>query len=171
MDKRVEAAIRRSRSSGVTGRPSEPASALDAMTDTGRPEEVTQWRLQQFCWEVLPNATGISRNDRLLAALALASLLARFDLRRYAEIAGGQRTRSLIERSASGTVRPVDWRGGSPRESGITPPDTDLLTWVTGARSGRAGRVRAGSQRARAGLRDGGARAGPSRLRRASAIG
>jgi hypothetical protein len=103
-------------------------SALDAMTETGRPEEVTQWRLQHFCWEVLPAMTRLGRNDRLLAALALAELLARFDLVRYAEIARGQRTRGLIEDAPPGPFE--DWRGTSPRSSGITPPDTDLLTWL-----------------------------------------
>jgi hypothetical protein len=133
MDKRVEAAIR-PLAIEWGDRPAQRAvAALDAMTDTGRPEEVTQWRVQQFCWEVLPNATSISRNDRLLAALALASLLARFDLRRYAEIAGGRRTRSLIEGSAPGPFERSDWRGRSPRESGITPADTELLSWLADA--------------------------------------
>ena len=130
MDKRVEAAIPPIALEWGLAAAERAAAALDAMTNSGRPEEVTQWRLQQFCWEVLPNATGISRNDRLLAALALASLLARFDFRRYAAIAGGQRTRGLIERSGPGPFDRSDWRGVSPRESAITPPDTDLLTWV-----------------------------------------
>ena len=130
MDKRVEAAIPPIALEWGLTAAERAASALDAMTDTGRPEEVTQWRLQHFCWEVLPNATHISRNDRLLAALALASLLARFDLRRYAAIAGGQRTRGLIGRSGPGPFDRSDWRGVSPRESGITPPDTDRLTWL-----------------------------------------
>ena len=130
MDKRVQAVIRSVAMEWGDRAAERAARALDAMTDTGRPEEVTQWRVQQFCWEVLPNATAVSRNDRLLAALALGALLARFDLQRYAQIAQGQRTRGLIEGSAPGPFDRSDWRGLSPRESAITPPDTDLLTWL-----------------------------------------
>ena len=131
MDKRVEAAIRPLAMQWGDRAAERAAAALDTMTDTGRPEEVTQWRVQQFCWEVLPATTGLSRNDRLLLAMALASLLARFDLRRYAAIAGGSRTRELIERSAPGPFDRSDWRGVSPRSSAITPPDTDRLTWLS----------------------------------------
>jgi hypothetical protein len=131
MDKRVEAAIQSLAIEWGDRAAQRAVSALDAMTDTGRPEEVTQWRLQHFCWEVLPATTGLSRNDRLLAALALAALLARFDLLRYAEIARGQRTRGLIEHAGPGPFDRSDWRGISPRSSGITPPDTDVLTWLS----------------------------------------
>ncbi len=100
------------------------------------PAAVTQWRVQQFCWTVLPHLGPGPAARRHGAAQALGDLLSGLGLPRYARIAAGATTARLIEaadRPGAGAgpshqpVRVV--RQQAMRRSGIEPPDTALLSW------------------------------------------
>jgi len=112
-------------------------TAWEALLAGAGPEELTQWRLQQYCWDELPqtwfpsepSASGSGLGARWRVAQALAALLDELGLGRYAEIARGETTREVL---AVGEHTPERGRALARRaaqRSGIEPPSTELFTW------------------------------------------
>lgn len=103
--------------------------AWDALTGgSGEARDVSQWWLQIFCWDVLARDASLTPEQRWATAQALADLLARIGLGRYAQIARGATTQQVL--LASGDPdRYQDTYASALRASGIQPPDTGLLTW------------------------------------------
>jgi hypothetical protein len=102
--------------------------AWEALTGGGGVQDVSQWWLQLFCWDQLARDGSSSPERRWQTARALAGLLERIGLRRYADIAQSEATRRVL--AASNDAR--TWSNAyadALRESGIQPPDTDLITW------------------------------------------
>jgi len=108
--------------------------AWDALTAGEGPESLTQWRLQQYCWEELP-ATWLpgtvlgTEGAHLRVAEALAALLDALGLERYAAIAGGATTREVLAASEQSPERGRALARRAAQRSGIEPPSTELLTW------------------------------------------
>ena len=103
--------------------------AWDSLTGgTGEARDVSQWWLQVFCWDVLARDASLSPEQRWATAQALADLLARIGLGRYAEIARSRTTEGVL--LASGDPdRYQDAYAAALRASGVQPADTGLLTW------------------------------------------
>lgn len=103
------------------------SAAWDCVDGTDEAERVTQWRVQSFCWLQLPR-------DRFAAppmrtAAALAELLSRLGLTRYADIARGETTAEILA-VAQADGRWSDLTERAMTASGIEPPDTALLSWA-----------------------------------------
>ncbi len=124
--------------------------AWDALTAGEGPESLTQWRLQQYCWEELPGtwlSAGLASGSHWRVARALATLLDALGLERYAAIAGGQTTREVIAASEQSPERGRVLARRAAQRSGIEPPSTELLTWgaIMGPAEGYALEAAAGT--------------------------
>jgi hypothetical protein len=104
-------------------------SAWDALTAGEGPGSLTQWRLQQFCWDGLVRAWSGDGATRWRIALALAALLDALGMPRYAEIARSETTRELVTASDTQLDRGRSSLRRAMQRSGIEPPDTELVTW------------------------------------------
>lgn len=105
--------------------------AWELVTREGGPEAFTQLRVQEFCWDTLVTNVEGTQSARWDFVCALAQLLDRLGLRRYAEIARGPHTREIVEAAEDGEVAASVVREAAWRTSGVRPADTDLLTWGT----------------------------------------
>lgn len=128
MDPRVETALaalgREQPEVGAAAR-----QAWDALTGgSGEARTVSQWWLQMFCWDLLARDTDVTAEQRWATASALADLLQRIGLHRYADIARSDATREVLLASDD-PERYERAYAEALRASGIQPPDTDLLTW------------------------------------------
>ena len=111
-------------------------AAWESLTGGQGPEVLTQWRLQQFCWDRLVRMMPADPNQRWQAAQALAALLDALEMPRYASIARGDTTRQILLTGEQAPDRGRTLVRRAMQRSGIEPPDTELLTW--GAVSGPA---------------------------------
>lgn len=114
--------------------------AWEALTAGEGPASVTQWRVQQFCWDGLNRCYPDDPARRWRVACALATLLDALGLQRYATIARGEITREVVLGVDEGADRSRSLMRRAMQRSGIEPPDTELLTWgsVIGTAEGRA---------------------------------
>lgn len=110
----------------------DPASAADAqvgwegLRSISPPAGPTQNSVQTFLWLHLSEIADES--DRAWdIARALADLLDRLGHARYADIARSARTRTLLE--SSDVSERQQQMLDAVEESGIGPPNTDLITW------------------------------------------
>ena len=101
----------------------------DALTGDGGPEAVTQWRLQQFCWDRLVRSWPVEPQKRWQAALALAALLDALAMHRYAGIARAETTQQILLAGDAAPDRGRSMVRRALQRSGIEPPHTELLTW------------------------------------------
>jgi hypothetical protein len=104
-------------------------AAWDALTGGEGPGSLTQWRLQQFCWDGLVRAWAGDGATRWRLALALAALLDALGMPRYAAIARSETTRELTTSGESQVDRGRSSLRRAMQRSGIEPPDTELITW------------------------------------------
>ena len=109
-------------------------AAWESLTGGQGPEVLTQWRLQQFCWDRLVRMMPADPNQRWQAAQALAALLDALEMPRYASIARGDTTRQILLTGEQAPDRGRTLVRRAMQRSGIEPPDTELLTWgaITG---------------------------------------
>ena len=103
-------------------------AAWESLTGGAGPETITQWRLQQFCWEELARLWLDDPQSRWRVAEALAGLFDALEMPRYASIARGETTRQVLLSGDTGDRGRSLVRKAMQR-SGIEPPDTELLTW------------------------------------------
>lgn len=103
-------------------------TAWDALTGGGGPEQVTQWWLQLFCWDQLARTWLVEPEEKWRMATALAALLDRIGLRRYADIARSDDTRQVLMAGEDDEAWAAAYQAALER-SGLQVPDTDLLTW------------------------------------------
>lgn len=104
-------------------------AAWDALTAGEGPGSLTQWRLQQFCWDGLVRAWEGDGATRWRVALALAALLDALGMPRYAEIARSETTRELVTAADQLADRGRSSMRRAMQRSGIEPPDTERVTW------------------------------------------
>lgn len=90
--------------------------------------QVSQWRVQSFCWLDLPQDRGVE--SPLQVVQALADLLDLMSFSRYADIARGQATRDVLAGAARSDVGFRTEVRRALADSGIQPPDTELLSWA-----------------------------------------
>ncbi len=111
-------------------------AAWESLTGGDGPESVTQWRLQQFCWDELNRSWMSDAAGRWRVATALAALLDGLSMQRYAGIARSDTTRQILFTGDQAPDRGRTVVRRAMQRSGIEPPDTELLTW--GAIMGQA---------------------------------
>ncbi|NLT56227.1 MAG: hypothetical protein GXX79_17060 [Actinomycetales bacterium] len=104
-------------------------AAWEALTGGNGPESVTQWRLQQFCWDTIPRTWPGDSTTRLRITDALATLLDELGLQRYGGIVRGETTRGILLTAEQSPDRARVVARRAMQRSGIEPPDTELLTW------------------------------------------
>jgi hypothetical protein len=71
-------------------------AAWESLTAGEGPESVTQWRLQQFCWDELNRSWMSDASGRWRVASALAALLDGLGMQRYSAIARSETTRQIL---------------------------------------------------------------------------
>lgn len=96
------------------------------LLDHSAREWPTQASVQQYCWRILREQYP-SPERRWELALVLARLLDRLGQPRYADIARGDTTRSLL--FAEGASRWWSLYREALDQAGVQPADTDLVTW------------------------------------------
>ncbi len=104
-------------------------AAWEALVGDAGPESLTQWRLQQYCWDELPQTWLPGTGSRWRLAEALAALLDGLGLSRYAQIARGEITREVLAISQQAPERGRAMARRAAQRSGIEPPSTELFTW------------------------------------------
>ena len=107
----------------------EARASWEALTGGDGPQAVTQWRLQQFCWDRLVRSWPTEPAKRWQAAQALAALLDALGMHRYAEIARGETTQQILLTGDAAPDRGRTMIRRALQRSGIEPPHTELLTW------------------------------------------
>ena len=115
-------------------------AAWEALTGGDGPESLTQWRLQQFCWDTVPRTWPGDAEARRRLVEALATLLDELGMERYGAIVRGETTRQVLAAAEHSAERARAVARRSMQRSGIEPPDTELLTWgaVMGMAEARA---------------------------------
>ena len=108
---------------------SDARAALRWLTSGGGLEVISQLRLQEFLWHVLPTSWPLTATGQLAVARALGRLLELAGLDRYAATCTGTETEQII---AAYDASPADGMAACQRAgeaSRVAPPDTDLLAW------------------------------------------
>ncbi|MQA77228.1 MAG: hypothetical protein GEV10_01885 [Streptosporangiales bacterium] len=103
------------------------SQAWEYLDGTDEAERVTQWRVQSFCWYMLPRDRFVASPAQVAAALA--DLLARVGLSRYADIARSETTGEILAAAESGDRWPA-LAERAMTASGILPPDTSMISWA-----------------------------------------
>jgi hypothetical protein len=108
---------------------SDTKAALRWLTSGGGLEAISQLRLQEFLWHVLPSSWPLTSAGQLSVARALGRLLSLAGLERYARVCTGEKTTRVI--AAYGESLPAGLAAYEEAvdTSRILPPDTDLLAW------------------------------------------
>jgi hypothetical protein len=108
---------------------SDARAALRWLTSGGGLEVISQLRLQEFLWHVLPTSWPLSSAGQLAVARALGRLLMLAGLERYANACASQETERIIgayhQSLADGMISYAE----AVEASRVSPPDTDLLAW------------------------------------------
>jgi hypothetical protein len=112
--------------------------AAGALTWGEGEEVIYQAGLQDFLWYQLPRKWD--SEDWLPVTNGAAVLLDELSLGRYAEIARSATTASILETWRGDEHRGFERYRAAVEASGVTPPDTDVLTWgqVMGSREAEA---------------------------------
>jgi hypothetical protein len=108
---------------------SDARAALRWLTAGGGLETISQLRLEEFLWHVLPSSWPLSANGQLAVARALGRLLALAGLDRYADTCASTETRQIINAYDSSSAEGAAAYYATVEASPATPPDTDLLAW------------------------------------------
>ena len=109
-----------------------------ALVDGGGPGQLTQWRVQRYCWEELPQTWLPGPGAHWRRAEALAALLDVLGLERYATIARSEITRDVLTVAEASPERGRVLARRAAQRSGIEPPSTELLTWGASLGPGEA---------------------------------
>jgi hypothetical protein len=104
-------------------------AAWETLTGGEGPEVLTQWRLQQFCWEELARGWPEDGASRWRVAQALAALLDELGLQRYAGLARSDTTRQVLIGGEQAPDRGRMLARKAAQRSGIEPPNTEFVTW------------------------------------------
>jgi hypothetical protein len=104
-------------------------AAWETLTGGEGPEVLTQWRLQQFCWEELARGWPEDGAARWRVAQALAALLDELGLQRYAALARSDTTRQVLIGGEQAPDRGRMLARKAAQRSGIEPPNTEYVTW------------------------------------------
>ncbi len=113
----------------------DPAVAADAkaalrwLTSGGGLEAISQLRLQEFLWHVLPSSWPLTSTGQLSVARALGRLLSLAGLERYADACTSEATARVIAAYGESLAAGMSAYEQSVDASRIVPPDTDLLAW------------------------------------------
>lgn len=108
---------------------SDARSALRWLTSGGGLEVISQLRLQEFLWHVLPTTWPLSSSGQLSVARALGRLLALAGLERYAATCTGTETERIIAAHETSLAAGIAAYRQAVESSHVAPPDTDLLAW------------------------------------------
>ena len=108
---------------------SDARAALRWLTSGGGLEVISQLRLQEFLWHVLPTSWPLSSAGQLAVARALGRLLMLAGLERYAGACVSPETERIITAYGQSVGDGVIAYGEAVEASRIAPPDTDLLAW------------------------------------------
>jgi hypothetical protein len=101
-------------------------AAWDSLTAGEGPESVTQWRLQQFCWDELNRSWMSDASGRWRVASALAALLDGLGMQRYSAIARSETTRQILLTGDQAPDRGRTVVRRAMQRSGIEPPDSEV---------------------------------------------
>jgi len=104
-------------------------AAWETLTGGEGPEVLTQWRLQQFCWEELARGWPEDGPARWRVAQALAALLDELGLQRYATLARSDTTKQVLLNGEHAPDRGRMLARKAAQRSGIEPPNTEYVTW------------------------------------------
>jgi hypothetical protein len=108
---------------------SDARAALRWLTSGGGLEAISQLRLQEFLWHVLPSSWPLTCAGQLAVAAALGRLLMLAGLERYAATCADPRTARIITAYESSAADGMAAYGCGVEASRVAPPDTDLLAW------------------------------------------
>jgi hypothetical protein len=108
---------------------SDARAALRWLTSGGGLEVVSQLRLQEFLWHVLPSSWPLSPPGQLAVARALGRLLTLAGLDRYADTCVSADTQRIITAYDSSLADGITTYQRAVEVSHVAPPDTDLLAW------------------------------------------
>ncbi len=108
---------------------SDARAALRWLTAGGGLETISQLRLEEFLWHVLPSSWPLSANGQLAVARALGRLLALAGLDRYADTCASAETKQIITTYDASSAEGAAAYYAAVEASPATPPDTDLLAW------------------------------------------
>jgi hypothetical protein len=108
---------------------SDARAALRWLTSGGGLEVISQLRLQEFLWHVLPTGWPLSATGQLAVARALGRLLELAGLDRYAATCTGTETEQIIAAYDASLADGVAASERAAEASRVAPPDTDLLAW------------------------------------------
>jgi hypothetical protein len=108
---------------------SDAKAALRWLTSGGGLEAISQLRLQEFLWHVLPSSWPLPTAGQLSVARALGRLLELAGLERYADVCTSAETERVIAAHDASLAEGVAACADAVEASRIAPPDTDLLAW------------------------------------------
>jgi hypothetical protein len=108
---------------------SDARAALRWLTAGGGLETISQLRLEEFLWHVLPSSWPLSVNGQQAVARALGRLLALAGLDRYADTCASAATKQIINAYDASSAEGAAAYFATVDASPATPPDTDLLAW------------------------------------------
>src|SRR5258707_5293565 len=104
---------------------SDARAALRWLTAGGGLETISQLRLQEFLWHVLPSSWPLSLAGQRAVARALGRLLTLAGLDRYAEACASADTERIIAAYDASSAEGVAAYYVAVEASPATPPDTD----------------------------------------------
>src|SRR5215469_13375893 len=108
---------------------SDARAALRWLTSGGGLEVISQLRLQEFLWHVLPTSWPLSSAGQLAVARALGRLLMLAGLERYASACVSPDTERIVTAYGQSVADGMIAYAEAVEASRIAPPDTDLLAW------------------------------------------
>ena len=108
---------------------SDARAALRWLTSGGGLEVISQLRLQEFLWHVLPSSWPLSPVGQLAVARALGRLLTLAGLERYADTCASTETERIITAYDASLADGITSYQRAVEGSHVAPPDTDLLAW------------------------------------------
>ena len=115
---------------------SDARAALRWLTSGGGLETISQLRLQEFLWHVLPSTWPLSSSGQLAVARALGRLLTLAGLDRYADACSSAETERIIGAYAESLGDGVAAYLAALDASQAAPPDTNLLAWSSDSAKG-----------------------------------
>jgi hypothetical protein len=115
---------------------SDARAALRWLTSGGGLETISQLRLQEFLWHVLPSTWPLNSGGQLAVARALGRLLTLAGLDRYADACSSADTERIITAYDESLGDGIAAYLAALDASQAAPPDTHLLAWSSGSAKG-----------------------------------
>ncbi|MBB4929859.1 hypothetical protein F4561_000679 [Lipingzhangella halophila] len=106
-------------------------NALTTLTAGGGLESLSQYRVQEFCWYVLPVRFTADSGDRDFAARSLGHVFTLLNLERYADLCTSHATERVLHAYSISHETGLCAYRRAMRASGVEPPDLTELTWGT----------------------------------------